>query len=118
MKEPRKRIVPLFIPFLGCRSQCVFCDQRMLTGTGNAAPTAEDIRTILEKALALQPAGQKVEAAFYGGSFTALPLRQQKELLAPAQHFLATGKVTGIRLSTRPDAIEEEAVKWLKKQGV
>ena len=118
MKEPRKRIVPLFIPFLGCRSQCVFCDQRMLTGTGNAAPTAEDIRTILEKALALQPAGQKVEAAFYGGSFTALPLRQQKELLAPAQHFLATGKVTGIRLSTRPDAIEEEAVRWLKTQGV
>ena len=118
MKEPRKRIVPLFIPFLGCRSQCVFCDQRMLTGTGNAAPTAEDIRTILEKALALQPAGQKVEAAFYGGSFTALPLRQQEELLAPAQHFLATGQLTGIRLSTRPDAIDEEEARWLKTQGV
>nr|WP_320146060.1 radical SAM protein [uncultured Anaeromusa sp.] len=118
MKMPRKRIIPLFIPFFGCKSQCVFCDQRMLTGTGTSTPTAEDIRTILENALALQPLGQKVEAAFYGGSFTALPLRQQKDLLAPAQHFLATGKLTGIRLSTRPDAIEEEAVRWLKTQGV
>jgi histone acetyltransferase (RNA polymerase elongator complex component) len=118
MKKPRKRIIPLFIPFFGCKSQCVFCDQRMLTGIGNTAPTSEDIWNILEKALALQPSGQKVEAAFYGGSFTALPLRQQEELLAPAQHFLRRGILTGIRLSTRPDAIEEEEARWLKTQGV
>lgn len=118
MKVPRKRIIPLFIPFFGCRSQCVFCDQRMLTGTGDAKLSPADIQGILENALALQPSGQKVEAAFYGGSFTALPLRQQEELLAPAQHFLATGQLTGIRLSTRPDAIDEEEARWLKTQGV
>ena len=118
MKMPRKRIIPLFIPFFGCKSQCVFCDQRMLTGTGNTAPTSEDIWMILEQALKLQPSGQKVEAAFYGGSFTALPLQQQQELLTPAQHFLNRGMLSGIRLSTRPDAIEEEAARWLKTQGV
>ena len=118
MKMPRKRIVPLFIPFWGCKSQCVFCEQRMLTGTGDAKLSPADIQGILENALALQPPGQKVEAAFYGGSFTALPLRQQEELLAPAQHFLATGQLTGIRLSTRPDAIDEEEARWLKTQGV
>ena len=56
--------------------------------------------------------------AFYGGSFTAIPVAEQTALLEAAQPYLADGTISSIRLSTRPDAIDEEILARLKKYGV
>lgn len=56
--------------------------------------------------------------AFYGGSFTALPLSYQRELLAPAAQAQREGRVQAIRLSTRPDAISSDILQHLISYGV
>lgn len=107
---PRKRILPIFVPHLGCPHQCVFCNQRRITGNERAV-TPEDVTALLD---ALPPGeAERTEAAFYGGSFTAIPPAAQEALLRAAQ-----GRVAAIRVSTRPDAVDEETVARLRAFGV
>jgi histone acetyltransferase (RNA polymerase elongator complex component) len=58
------------------------------------------------------------EVAFYGGSFTMLEENLQQEYLACVMPYLRTGRIGGIRVSTRPDACGSEVVARLKRQGV
>ena len=119
MKGPRRRILPLFIPHLGCPHDCVFCDQRRISGQQSPV-TPADVTAALEAftsaATALEPAD---EIAFYGGSFTALPLDEQRALLeAAVKPFLARGLSRGIRVSTRPDAVNTEVLSLLQRYHV
>ena len=111
----RNRILPIFVPHRGCPHQCVFCDQRTISGCRRPV-TAADVTRLLTEALPL--AGQGAEAAFYGGSFTAIPAEQQQELLDAVRPFLQTGAVASVRVSTRPDAITPEALERLRRCGV
>ena len=111
--NPKRRIIPVFIPHYGCEHECVFCDQRSITGV--AAPDIGDVeRAIRGKAEAFQP----TELAFYGGSFTAIPVERQNELLVAARPFLEQNALGSIRVSTRPDCISEATVARLKGYGV
>lgn len=109
--------VPFFISHQGCPHTCVFCDQRTISGADGRLPTADEM---LSKIAAWQStaAGRTFEAAFFGGSFTALSRETQVRLLAPLQPLLASGGIAAIRLSTRPDYVDDEQVAWLKKSGV
>ena len=111
----RNRILPIFVPQRGCPHQCVFCDQRTISGCHRPV-TAADVTRLLTEALPL--AGQGMEVAFYGGSFTAIPAEQQQELLDAVEPFLETGAVASVRVSTRPDAITPEALERLRRGGV
>ena len=114
----RESIIPVFVPHLGCPNDCVFCNQRRISGAAVPA-TAGDVRRAVEAAAAL-PAngGGGRQLAFYGGSFTAIPAAEQEELLAAAQPYLADGTINSIRLSTRPDAIDGEVLARLRRFGV
>ena len=114
----RESIIPVFVPHLGCPNDCVFCNQRRISGAAVPA-TAGDVRRAVEAAAAL-PAngGGGRQLAFYGGSFTAIPAAEQEELLAAAQPYLADGTINSIRLSTRPDAIDGEVLARLRCFGV
>lgn len=111
----RRRIFPIFIPHLGCPNECVFCDQRRISGSPLPASGAE-AASRLAKARADGLTG--LELAFYGGSFTAIPAARQEALLAAAQPFLDDSTVAAIRLSTRPDAIDGETLLRLKQYRV
>lgn len=111
----RNRIIPIFVPHRGCTHQCVFCDQRAISGEHGTVTAADVTRQLTE---ALPVAGTGAEAAFYGGSFTAIPAEQQQALLDAVQPFRATGAVGAIRVSTRPDAITPTALERLKQGGV
>jgi len=111
----RQRIIPIFVPHLGCPNDCVFCNQRRISGSPLPASGADVTRT-LENARAEYPAGAQL--AFYGGSFTAIDPAIQEELLGAAQPFLRNGTISSIRLSTRPDAIDETVLRRLKVYGV
>lgn len=108
-------IIPVFIPHVGCPHDCVFCNQKKIAGT-LTAPDGGEVSKIIEAAL--EYAGENAQVAFYGGSFTAIPLLQMKEYLAAAKAFMDDGRVSSIRLSTRPDCIDEKRLEILKEYGV
>ena len=112
--NPRRRIVPVFVPHLGCTHQCVFCDQRTISGRPEPAGP-ETVREVLRSAQAVTACA---ELAFYGGSFTAIPWPEQRALLEAAAPFRETGFLTSIRLSTRPDCIRAEELDRLREYGV
>lgn len=111
----RKAILPVFVPHLGCPCQCVFCNQRAIAGQTGAV-TAADVRRVAEEAR--QGGLSTPELAFYGGSFTAITPEIQESLLAAAQGCVRDGLASGIRLSTRPDCVDEEVCARLRRYGV
>jgi len=110
-------IIPIFIPHYGCSHQCVFCNQRRITGQATPV-TADEVATIIDWHLTRLNQPRQVEVAFYGGSFTALPKEVQQALLRPAYNVLKQGKIHKIRLSTRPDCIDETTLALLKDHKV
>ena len=113
----RNSIIPVFVPHLGCPNDCVFCNQRRISGHIEPA-TAQTVKNAIEDAAALTPQGTKRQLAFYGGSFTAISEARQVELFEAAQPYLEDGTISSIRLSTRPDAIDAAVLKRLEKYGV
>ncbi len=113
--SPKRRIIPIFVPHLGCPNDCVFCNQRRISGAKEPA-TPDTIRSAIVGAAETIPEG--AEAAFYGGSFTAIPVQEQEALLNAVLPFLHTGAVSAVRLSTRPDCIDAKTLERLKKYGV
>ena len=108
--------IPVFIPHLGCRNACVFCNQRKITGNIKE-PSADEVRKVIKEYL-LYLKDREAQIAFFGGSFTGLDIEKQTEYLKVANEFIGDGSVSGIRLSTRPDYINGEILKNLKKFGV
>lgn len=109
-------ILPIFIPHAGCPHQCVFCNQKTISGQKNAAESGarEQIARWLQW---LKPSLEN-EAAFYGGSFTALDSDLQERLLFLTDELLERGIIGSVRLSTRPDYIDDKKLELLKKHGV
>ncbi|NPV25870.1 MAG: radical SAM protein [Firmicutes bacterium] len=112
-------IIPIFVPHLGCPHACVFCNQRKITGQ-TTLPTPAEIKQTIYSYLQTIPvkSNKTIEVAFYGGSFTALPVEQQLELLEPATQVWRSGQIDGIRISTRPDCVSGELLALLHRQGV
>lgn len=103
---------------MACPFRCVFCNQTAISGQQKAPHVHEIIQTI-ERNLHSFPAGKKhIEIAFFGGNFTGLPIVFQEECLALASRYLKAGKIQGIRLSTRPDYIDEQKIQLLQSYGV
>ena len=110
--------IPIFVPHRGCPFDCVFCNQKRITGTQKEVK-ADDVHNIIGEYLQTLPSkNRRIEAAFFGGSFTGIPINEQSELLAAANEYLKKGDIDGIRLSTRPDYIDKEILDNLLKYGV
>jgi histone acetyltransferase (RNA polymerase elongator complex component) len=110
-------IIPFFITHAGCPHQCVFCNQKNITGE-QSAPEPASLPHQIERYLKTRIANEQAHIAFYGGSFTALPPDLQRSYLEEVRPFLASGRVASIRLSTRPDAITPDILAVLKQYGV
>ena len=111
----RKGNISIFVPHNGCPQQCAFCNQTTITGQ-QRQPTADDVVSAVETALKRK--GYEYEIAFFGGSFTAIDRGYMTELLDAAYPYVQNGSVKGIRISTRPDAIDREVLGLLKEKGV
>ena len=108
-------IIPVFIPHYGCTNSCVFCNQRRITGF--SATGVLDVLHAVEAAVREHKDAKLAELAFYGGSFTSLPIEQQNEFLLAAQPFLSNG-LNAIRVSARPDSFSSSDAVRLKGFGV
>ena len=110
--------VALFVPHNGCPHQCSFCNQREITGK-SVQPTSDDVENAIQ--IARNTLGQNTknaEIAFFGGSFTAIDHNYMEQLLSAASPYVQSGEFYGIRISTRPDAIDHNILDTLKKYGV
>src|SRR4030042_764520 len=111
-------IIPIFLPAIGCRERCLFCNQKT---SNDGFPTLSSVRNFIEASLAEIPYDKndrEKQVAFYGGSFTATRREDQVSYLKEVQPFLASGLIDSIRISTRPDALDEETLSLLKEYGV
>lgn len=109
--------IPIFIPHLGCPYDCIYCNQKVIAAQVEI-PEPRDVTHIIEQYLGTIPEEAVVEVAFFGGNFTAINRRQQEEYLQAVQPFLKQGRVESIRVSTRPDCIDETVLDLLTHYGV
>ena len=109
--------IPIFIPELACPHQCIFCDQKTISGT-HTIPQPADVKDIVEQYLETIPENRTINIAFFGGTFTGLPIDLQEQYLIEAFKFIKRDRVSGIRLSTRPDYINVPVLELLKKYSV
>lgn len=108
--------VAIFVPHAGCVHDCVFCNQRGISGA-LAVPSDSEIAATLKQAQEELRLGMSAQVAFFGGSFTAIPRDEMLRLLQAVQPFIGSG-FTGIRISTRPDAIDDEILEILLSYNV
>lgn len=113
----KKRIIPIFVPHRGCPHDCIFCNQKKITGVSTDI-TSDDVRNIIEEYLTTIDKDASIEIAFFGGSFTAIDMDIQRNLLSVAKEYVDKGIVDDIRMSTRPDCISDEILTMLKEYKV
>lgn len=114
----KQYIIPIFVPHLGCPNDCIFCNQKSISGQ-KSNMTKEKAKEIIENYLkSIDKENAQIEIDFFGGSFTAIEEERQEELLQVASEFVKSGQVSSIRVSTRPDAIDKNILKRLKKYKV
>jgi histone acetyltransferase (RNA polymerase elongator complex component) len=111
-------IIPVFLPAMGCRERCLFCNQK---AAAEGIPSPSSVRNFIETSFSLIPFSKRnreKQVAFYGGSFTAIPKDDQARYLKEIQPFLASGLIHSFRISTRPDTLDEEILSLLKEFNV
>lgn len=108
--------IPIFIPHMGCSHRCIFCDQCAISEHNSFDITS--VRDEIETALATIPSGVLPEIAYFGGSFTAIDCGLMIELLDLAQTYVNDGRVSGIRFSTRPDAVSDGVLDILSRYPI
>ena len=108
--------IPVFIPHLGCPNDCVFCNQRIISGKKEFY--ADEVIPIIEEALSTVSDNCKKEIAFFGGSFTGIDKCLMEKLLIISNQYLKSGRINSIRCSTRPDYISADVLNILKKYNV
>lgn len=109
--------IPIFVPHKGCPHDCVFCNQRHITGH-NDEVSGDDVSRIIEEYLETMDRDAYIETAFFGGSFTGIEIDKQTELLKSAYSYVKDGRINGIRCSTRPDYIDKDILDNLKSFSV
>ncbi len=115
-------IIPVFLPWMGCANRCIYCNETAVTGYNHLNFEDTDILKKLDKeveeSLKYASAGKKKQIAFFGGSFSNTNIAVQRKFLEWAYAYINTGVVDSIRLSTRPDGIDETIINLYKQYKV
>lgn len=110
--------ISIFVPHIGCENRCSFCNQNVITGQ-NAPPDADSVHGAVSQAVSSKHFDPlNTEIAFFGGSFTAIDKNYMIQLLSAASVYIKNKTVSGIRISTRPDAIDSDVLSLLSEYGV
>jgi len=110
----KRYILPFFIPFKGCPFKCIYCDQIAITNE-KSFNIEKRINNFYENR---EDKNYKLEVAFFGGTFTLLDKKEKEKYFKKVKPFIDSGKVESIRISTRPDAFDDDELIFLKNYGV
>ena len=114
----KEYIIPIFVPHLGCPNDCTFCNQKSISGEQKMI-TTDDIKNTIDFFLEnVKDKDAYKEVAFFGGSFTGIDVETQEEFLKTVYEYIKNKKIDSIRVSTRPDYINKNILKLLKKYKV
>ncbi|MEG2348082.1 MAG: radical SAM protein [Clostridia bacterium] len=116
--KTKQYTIPIFIPHRGCKNECVFCNQKKISGELKVITPEQVDKLIQEKLAQFDKNSKKIEVAFFGGSFTGLNIEEQIEYLKVAKKYVDMKKIKSIRISTRPDYITNPILKILKEYHV
>lgn len=110
-------IMPIFLPFFGCKQRCIFCSQQAQTGvmTQDAPALLHNVRQQLEARLARH--APPVELGFFGGTFTCMSASVMQDCIALIAEYTREGAVVAARCSTRPDAVNPAVLHSLRDGG-
>ncbi len=108
--------IPIFIPHVGCPNDCVFCNQRTISG--HMTFDRHAVREELDAAFSTVRGDIPIQIAYFGGSFTGIDRDDMRYLLALAGEYIDAGKCASIRISTRPDYIDREILAILRAYRV
>lgn len=111
-------IIPIFVPHRGCPHDCVFCNQKKITGSLKDITYEDVVETINTYLDTIDRENSYIEVSFFGGSFTGIPMEYQNRLLKAAKEAYDEGRIHAIRLSTRPDYIDRDILDNLKRYSV
>jgi len=111
-------VIPIFTPHLGCPHKCSFCNQSIITNEKSFLPDSEKIRKEVDNYLKFKGKRDKVQLAFFGGTFLGLDETYRKTLLDTAENLVQENKIHSIRFSTRPDTITKKNLDSLKNYSV
>ena len=121
-KQNKKRhlIIPIFLPFVGCKNHCIYCNQRLLHPENTELSETAFDNIIMEytNTCRWKREDTDIEVAFYGGSFTGIERKMQIEVLDYLQKHIRDHKIDGIRFSTRPDMIDADLLKIYREMAV
>lgn len=109
--------IPIFISHFGCPNACVFCNQKKINGRETDV-SLDDLKNIIDSYLKTLPKNSIKQVAFFGGTFTGISMNLQKEYLEVVKKYIDNNDVEGVRISTRPECIDDEILTQLKKYGV
>lgn len=109
--------IPIFIPHKGCPYDCIFCNQKKISGQSKEV-TESSMRAVIESHLNTIKEEAFIEIAFFGGSFTGIDREEQIKFLEIANDYIEKGPVRSIRISTRPDYINDDILSYLKQYKV
>ncbi|MEI6062154.1 MAG: radical SAM protein [Bacteroidota bacterium] len=109
--------IPVFIPEEACPNRCVFCNQHRIAGA-ECAPSIDEVIAKVDAHLETIPDGSELEIGFFGGNFTGIPVEGQRAYLEAVQPYISAGRVSSIRISTRPDYINKDSLAMLRQYHV
>lgn len=101
-----------------CPFHCIYCDQEKISGHSRLPAFSEVISTIERHLETIPQQRSFIEVGFFGGTFTGLPAGVQEQLLLAVQPFIQNGTVRSVRLSTRPDFLDQPILDLLKRRHV
>ena len=107
-------VLPLYLPQQGCKHTCLYCNQPLIVGTRDERG---EWKARLQS-LQMSPREGEWEIAFYGGAFSAQTRQEMDACFAAVSAFLPDRRIKGIRISTRPDAVSDGVLIYLREQGV
>ena len=111
--------IAFFIPHMGCKNLCSFCNQNVISGKV-LAPTFEEVRKVCDVQYKRMSPDQRknTQIAFFGGSFTAIDRKLMVGYLDCVSEYIGDGGFFGVRVSTRPDCIDDEILDILQSRFV
>jgi histone acetyltransferase (RNA polymerase elongator complex component) len=96
---------------MGCPHQCIFCNQRSITGKTTQTPSANQIQQEVKRFLKYgKKRPSSTQISFFGGNFLGLEKEIIRSLLGAAMPFVRAKDVDSIRFSTRPDTIGQQSL--------
>ncbi len=114
--KDRASVIPIFSFHKGCKSRCSFCNQESMVDSSSIDPGS--IKRHIDHYISTLRHKEAVETAFFGGTFTQLTRSDMFRYLEPVQQYIKNGAISGIRISTRPDAVSDDILSFLKEYNV